>query len=485
MADRDRAADSTDRRTVPVQRIRSGQHAFAAYGGEAQQWPLLSAFVRQGLIEGEKVLVFLERGLTTEDLLSRLEEQRCDGHEWHTVVLAEAWERGQLELSSMRALIHPDRRFTAERQWHRLIEEADRAVREGYRAMRAYIDMAWVNDLGADIGEVMQRERSAEHLFTGQHYSEICAYDDRVFSPDVLRAMDEAHPVSVLGTIGTLHAVHEPDPRHTDTRQHADTQRHVDTPQTDPRGPDGEAAGEAGGGSGADDRDPPDGLSDVSPHGPPDNPPDGLRTVWTRTAGAVGAVGTAGPTVRLIGEADIATSAEFTRALHCALTRPTNGAPPEVTIDLTSLHFLGIGCAADLLRLSAQAATEHASSHPEPGKPGTAPLPGLPSPLDSSLQPYANGSGATPHSGAHADPCSGPHPDPRSDPRPNPSSGSSSGPHPEPRSGPSSGRDPGGRFRTTVRCTPIQARTLHHLGADSIRSLRIVVPDGAEEGNGC
>lgn len=455
MADRDRAGESTGRRTVPVQRIRSGQHAFAAYGGEAQQWPLLSAFVRQGLIEGEKVLVFLEKGLAAEELLDRLQEQRCDG-EWHTVVLWEAWQRGQLELSSMRALIHPDRRFTAERQWHRLIEEADRAVSEGYPAMRAYIDMAWVDELGADIEDVLQRERTAEHLFTGQHYSEICAYDDRRFSPDVLRAMDEAHPVSVLGTIGTLHAVHEPDPRDPTPGERRDGTGGADGDGGDD-GAHTESVPEA---HGPPDAPGPGGVHDhggvpshgtIPDHGGVHDPPDGLRTVWTRTARHTGGVGNQTPTVRLIGEADIATSAEFTRALHCALTRPTDGAPPEVTIDLTSLHFLGIGCAADLLRLSAQAASEHTVTHHEQARPGSTPLPdlpGLPGTADSPERPGANGAGAL---------------------------------HPAP---PSS-RDPGGGFRTTVRCTPIQARTLHRLGADSIRSLRVVVPGGAEEGDGC
>lgn len=296
--------EAPDARTIPVQRIAPGQHAFAAYGSEAGQWDVVSAFVRQGLALSEKVLVFLRPEISETELLERLDAR--------TPALTQAWSRGQLVLSSMRSLIYPHRTFTAARQWERLTEESGLAVRQGYSSMRAYIDMAWVHDLGTDVGDVMKRERSAGHLFDGQPYSEVCAYDDRAFGHDVLSAMYDAHPVNLLATLGSLRAT----------------------------------------------------------RGAP------------RDDGAV--------SLRLIGEADIATSTQFTRILAAALALAEPRRP--LFFDLTSLHFLGAGCAADLLRLCATAAP-----------------------------------------------------------------------------------------RTTVRCTPVQQRVLHRLGAGSIRSLALVV----EEGAGC
>ncbi|MDJ1131487.1 MEDS domain-containing protein [Streptomyces iconiensis] len=293
---------TADIRTIPVQRFRPGQHGFAAYGSDCGQWDVVSAFVRQGLALSEKVLVILHPSVTEEELLDRI-----DGH---TPALEAAWRRGQLGLSSMRALIAPHHGFTAARQWDRLAEESALAVREGYTAMRAYIDMAWVDDLGTNLNDVMQRERSAQHLFTGRTYSELCAYDDRSFTDEVLTEMHRTHPVNLLAAVGALRAVHHH------------------------------------GGNGAG--------------------------------------------VRLTGEADIATQDEFLRALQTTLGRTTPGQP--LNIDLASLHFLGAGCAADLLRLSASVSSP-----------------------------------------------------------------------------------------TTVRCTSVQARVLHRLGAGSVRSLALVV----EEGTGC
>lgn len=258
---------------IPVQRMRPGDHAFTAYDSEPDQWAVIGAFVRQGLIEGEKVLVFMAPEVTGEELLRKLETR--------TPALERAWESGQLALSSMRALIRPDRDFTAARQWQRLIEEADLAVREGYPAMRAYIDMAWVADLGTDVEDVMRRECSASHLFDGRPYSEVCAYDGRWFSSDVLEEMLRAHPRTLLDVVGSLRAV---------------------------------------------------------PGGPP---------------GA--------PALRLIGEADVSTAEDFSHALRTALKDASRRAPETggqpLAVDLTSLHFLGVGCAADLLRLTAAAGT--------------------------------------------------------------------------------------------------------------------------------
>lgn len=296
-------------RAIPVQRLLPGDHAFAVHRSDAEQHDVLGAFIRQGLIEGEKVLVYLGPAhldtrapapgpAAQRELLTRLDVS--------TPAVERALEEGRLQFSSMRELIGVEERFTAERQWHRLTEETDLAVREGRPAVRAYIDMAWIADLGADLSTVRERERNAGHLFAGRPYSEVCAYDARAFPADMLEAMAEAHPRNLLDRTGDFRAAHD----------------------------------ENG--------------------------------------------------VRLIGEADVSTGDAFRDALRTAF-----GRAPHLTVDLTTLHFLGAGCAADLLRMSA---------------------------------------------GAHTD-----------------------------------------GVRTSVRCTPFQARMLRRLGAGSLRSLNLTVA----EGSGC
>lgn len=201
----------THDRTVPVQRVRPGDHAFTAYDSETARWAVLGTFVRQGLIQGEKVLVLLApetgsghtdlgRGPAGAEALNRIDAR--------TPAAEQAWRSGQLSFGSMRGLIRPHREFTPERQWQRLTEETDLAVRQGYPAVRAYIDMGWTADLGTDLGTVLERERNAGHLFAGRPYSEVCAYDERVFRTRLLDAMAEAHPRNLLDGPGGLRAAH-------------------------------------------------------------------------------------------------------------------------------------------------------------------------------------------------------------------------------------------------------------------------------------
>lgn len=196
MADR----PGPDVRTIPVQRIRPGDHAFAAYRDEAAKWALLGAFVHHGLARGEKVLALLDPSVTADELLHRLGPESGS--------LRRAWRSGQLELSSMRALLHPHRRFTTARQWQRLAEESRLAAPQGHPAARAYIDMAWVADLGTEAADVVACEHGARHLFAGRAHSEVCAYDVNAFPPEVLNAAHELHPVHLLGDIGALLATH-------------------------------------------------------------------------------------------------------------------------------------------------------------------------------------------------------------------------------------------------------------------------------------
>ncbi|MFP3991751.1 MEDS domain-containing protein, partial [Streptomyces sp. E11-3] len=205
------AWEEADIGTVPVQRLGPGDHAFASYGDDASGWDVLATFTAQGVIRGEKVLIFPAPQLPEAEVRDRLEGQEGQGQ---GASLTAASERGQVVLTSMRALIHPQPRFTPERQWERIGEETERAVAEGYRGLRAFIDMHWVPDLAADVEVMMYRESHAEHLFSDRPYTEVCTYDRRWFAPDVLAAMHQAHPRDLLPRLGELRVLQSADSVH-------------------------------------------------------------------------------------------------------------------------------------------------------------------------------------------------------------------------------------------------------------------------------
>jgi hypothetical protein len=191
-----------DTRTLAVDRMRLGDHAFAHYADDDVRWEVPAAFIYGGLARGEKVIVMMDPACSADDAIERLaaHEGRPD----------EARAHGQLVFSSMRELISPDKSFTALRQMSRLREETERSCREGFAGLRAVIDMAWIQDLGTDVEDVMRREKHANSLFGSRRYAEICAYDRRCFDSGVVEEMRLSHPVALLERPGDLQAHHAP-----------------------------------------------------------------------------------------------------------------------------------------------------------------------------------------------------------------------------------------------------------------------------------
>jgi anti-anti-sigma regulatory factor len=187
-----------DAHTLAVEQMRLGDHAFAHYGDDNARWGVPAVFTQRGLGQGEKVIILGDPAVPHDEAYQRM--AAFGGR------AEQARDRGQLVFSSMRALIHPDRTFTARRQLSRLREETARARWEGYAGLRAFIDMAWVRDLGMDVEGVMRREKSAGGLFTSRRYAEICSYDRRSFAPAVAEEMRVSHPVALLERPGELQA---------------------------------------------------------------------------------------------------------------------------------------------------------------------------------------------------------------------------------------------------------------------------------------
>ena len=191
-----------DTHTLAVERMRLGDHAFAHYADDDVRWEVPAAFTYRGLARGEKVIVMMDPACSADDAFERLAAYSGSADD--------AYASGQLVFSSMRELIRPDKSFTALRQMNRLREETERACQEGFTGLRTVIDMAWVQDLGADVEDVMRREKHANPLFGSRRYAEVCTYDRRCFDPGVVEEMRLSHPVALLERPGDLQAHHAP-----------------------------------------------------------------------------------------------------------------------------------------------------------------------------------------------------------------------------------------------------------------------------------
>ena len=191
-----------DTHTLAVEQMRLGDHAFAYYADDDVRWEVPAVFACLGLARGEKVIVMMDPACPADDACERLAT--------HGGSVSDARANGQLLFSSMRELISPDKSFTARRQMGRLRQETERACQQGFTGLRTVIDMAWVQDLGADVEDVMHREKHAGSLFGSRRYAEICTYDRRCFDPGVLEEIRVSHPVALLERPGDLQAHQAP-----------------------------------------------------------------------------------------------------------------------------------------------------------------------------------------------------------------------------------------------------------------------------------
>jgi anti-anti-sigma regulatory factor len=191
-----------DTHTLAAERMRLGDHAFAHYSDDDVRWEVPAAFTYRGLAHGEKVIVMMDPACSADDAFERLAAYGGSAEE--------ARASGQLAFSSMRELIGPGKSFTARRQLGRLREETELACQQGFAGLRTVIDMAWVQDLGTDVEDVMRREKHAGSLFASRRYAEICTYDRRCFEPGVVEEMRLSHPVALLERLGDLRAHHAP-----------------------------------------------------------------------------------------------------------------------------------------------------------------------------------------------------------------------------------------------------------------------------------
>jgi len=191
-----------DTHTLAVEQMQLGDHAFAHYADDDVRWEVPAVFAHQGLARGEKVIVMMDPACPADDACARLAAYGGSADA--------ARVGGQLVFSSMRELIGPGESFTALRQMGRLREETERACQQGFAGLRTVIDMAWVQDLGTDVGDVMRREKHADSLFDSRQYAEICTYDRRRFGPGVVEEMRVSHPVALLERPGDLQAYQAP-----------------------------------------------------------------------------------------------------------------------------------------------------------------------------------------------------------------------------------------------------------------------------------
>ncbi len=186
-------------RTVPVDRLRPGDHACLLFDDDEQRWDVLGSFARTGFARGEKVL--LADTATPADEVA----ERIGSHGASAWSARAALASGQLVVVRDVPRFTRGRGFDVENALTLILEMIELAGREGYSGVRASDDMAWALRPGINVDQLIRYEEAAHRrLFAGSQLIGMCQYDRKRFGKQLAATMSAVHPVTVVESVGTL-----------------------------------------------------------------------------------------------------------------------------------------------------------------------------------------------------------------------------------------------------------------------------------------
>jgi PAS domain S-box-containing protein len=164
-------------------------HACLIFDSAEEQHGANAAFVRQGLAAGDRCLCVADTG-NVEEIEGGLRARGVD--------LDGASARRALTITTERSTYLARGRFDPEVMGGVLRDAAERAVVDGFRALRIAGEVTWAlgGDLGAD--RIMEYEATVNALLPHVPCLALCHYDRRRFSAEVLRDVIRTHPLALV-----------------------------------------------------------------------------------------------------------------------------------------------------------------------------------------------------------------------------------------------------------------------------------------------
>ena len=167
-----------------------GDHPCFLYQSEEEHRAVVTAFLREGLLRGQKV-IYLPDAHTREDILRCLRDAGLAPESY--------LKMGQLsiltaEQAYLRGGFRPDEAVA----WQS--DETERALQEGYSALRTTAEVSWALATPEAVGRLAEYEAKLSEMLPGKKCLHMCQYDRRRFEPEVLLDALSTHRIAVVGT---------------------------------------------------------------------------------------------------------------------------------------------------------------------------------------------------------------------------------------------------------------------------------------------
>jgi hypothetical protein len=176
-----------------IERMQPGDHYCGIYRTDDDWRAIIVDFIRAGVARHEK-MIYLVNVTSVDQLKSTL---AAAGVEVDSLI-----ESGQLRIVTAKEAYLQDGQFDPDRMIALLDEETDKALAEGYTALRATGEMTWA--LAGEPGSerLVEYESRVNELFAKKKVYGLCQYDRRRFDSEMLLDILHVHPNVLFGKQG-------------------------------------------------------------------------------------------------------------------------------------------------------------------------------------------------------------------------------------------------------------------------------------------
>jgi hypothetical protein len=187
-------------RTVGVDRLEPGDHAFLGYDDDETRWDILSVFTEQGFERGEKVGLLVDVDESPGWVAFRVTGGAASA--------ARALRSGQLVVSNAPRFARGG--FDAARMVQGTRRRTDTACAEGFSGLRSASEMSLALAPVDHLDQAVEYERALHASLFGEQrsprFTALCYWDERLFGgTDAMAAARAAHSAVLLPRLGALH----------------------------------------------------------------------------------------------------------------------------------------------------------------------------------------------------------------------------------------------------------------------------------------
>lgn len=172
--------------------VDAGDHACLTFTDFEERLDLVSAFVRDGLRAGHKVVCWTD-SISPEELAGQLAARAARP--------GAAIRRGQLHIAPVSASLLGGAVARASAMVETLAAEVEAAGRAGYPGLRVTADMAWATRPQTGAEELIGFESAVAGLFADGRLCLICQYDRDRFDAVTLAFAANAHPTTLAAQV--------------------------------------------------------------------------------------------------------------------------------------------------------------------------------------------------------------------------------------------------------------------------------------------